>query len=102
MPPLKKSDPFGVFGLGVSDGLDSTRWNVAPPSFDSYRPTCGAPGGVKRPPNVAEAPWRATAVPRNRCCGLLESTAIAPMPRSFATATLPGTRFHSLPAFVDL
>jgi len=32
---------------------------VAPPSWDSYRPTVGALGGVKRPPLTAEAPCRA-------------------------------------------
>ncbi len=62
-PPLKKSLPFGEFGLTGSCGRLKRSWKLAPPSVDSYSPIVGAPGGVKRPPETPEPAWRATVVP---------------------------------------
>src|SRR3954451_11005075 len=102
MPPLKKSEPLAEFGFTTSDGRESATLNVCPPSVDSYSPTAGAFGGVKRPPEVADGPWRAAAVAMNRGVGLPGATATVPMPPSLATATLPETSDHFWPLFVDL
>ena len=96
----------------ISAGL-----NVAPPSVDSYRPTCAEPGGVKRPPFTDEEPCRATSVPMKMCVGSAGSTAMAPIERPVATghvsdngasaqgavgATLPKTRVQVWPPSSDL
>src|SRR5215831_12992969 len=114
-PPRKKSPPVAEAGLTVSCGRISAGENDAPPSVDSYRPTCAAPGGVKRPPFTEDEPCRATSVPMKMWFGFAGSTAIAPMERPVATgqvplpeahgavdAVLPGTSVQLLPKSVDL
>ena len=101
IPPRKKSEPFGESGLTTSCARANTSWNVAPPSRDSHSPSRGAPGGVKRPPEVDESPCRATAVPMRMWFGFDGFTAMPPMPRFAAAARLPGTSVQWLPPSVE-
>ena len=117
MPPRKKSPPVANVGSVTSWARISTGLKLAPPSVDSYRPTCAEPGGVKRPPFTDEEPCRATSVPMKMWSGSAGSTAIAPIERPVATghvkddglaeqgavgATLPKTRVHVWPPSSDL
>ena len=116
-PPRKKSPPVADVGSVTSWARISTGVKLAPPSVDSYRPTCAEPGGVKRPPFTDEEPCRATSVPMKMWSGSAGSTAIAPIERPVATehvsddglsaqgavgATLPKTRVQVWPPSSDL
>src|SRR6516225_6281849 len=116
-PARKKSPPVVLFGSTTSCVKMTAGENVAPPSVDSYRPTCADPGGVKRPPLTEDEPWRATSVPMKMWLGLVGSMAIAPIDRPVATghvsevglsaqgavpAVLPATSVQFIPPSVDL
>src|SRR6516225_927703 len=115
-PARKKSPPVVLFGLTTSCIKMTAGENVAPPSVDSYRPTCADPGGVKRPPLTEDEPWRATSVPMKMWLALAGSIAIAPIERLVATgqvlpdpsaqgafaAVLPATSVQLLPPLIDL
>src|ERR1700741_3100100 len=104
MPPWNQSTPLeagaGVTGVLPCRSVD--RVNVAPPLVETYTPSAGAFGGVRRPPLTDDEPCRATAVPITMVFGEPRRTAIAPIDRLMATGCEPATRLHVAPPLVDL
>src|SRR4029079_19462159 len=93
MPPWNQSTPLeagaGFGGVLPCRSVDRVKW--APPSVETYTPSVGAFGGVRRPPLTDDEPCRATAVPITMVFGWPGRTAMAPMERLVATDAAPAT-----------